>query len=101
AQYIRGGHSFVREEGTRFYPIQLRYAWPSELDLMARLAGMRLRERWGGWRREPFTSASGIHVSVYEKIPTVVALPKPKKTGRPVKRPGKIASLSRRSKRGG
>lgn len=44
-----------------------RYAWPSELDLMAELAGMRLRERWGGWKREPFTSESRKHVSVWEK----------------------------------
>jgi SAM-dependent methyltransferase len=46
-----------------------RYVWPSELDLMAQLAGMRLRERWGGWRREPFTSESDKHVSVWEKLP--------------------------------
>jgi hypothetical protein len=44
-----------------------RYVWPSELDLMARLAGMRLRERWADWRREPFTSESRSHVSVWEK----------------------------------
>src|SRR5215218_5833648 len=44
-----------------------RYVWPSELDLMARLAGMTLRERWAGWRREPFTSDSTKHVSVWEK----------------------------------
>ena len=44
-----------------------RYVWPSELDLMARLAGMTLRERWGGWRREPFTSDSTKHVSVWRK----------------------------------
>ena len=44
-----------------------RYAWPSELDLMAQLAGMTLRERWGGWKREPFTSESRQHVSVWEK----------------------------------
>jgi SAM-dependent methyltransferase len=44
-----------------------RYVWPSELDLMARLAGMTLRERWGGWKREPFTSESTKHVSVWEK----------------------------------
>jgi SAM-dependent methyltransferase len=44
-----------------------RYVWPSELDLMARLAGMTLRERWSGWRREPFTSDSVKHVSVWEK----------------------------------
>jgi SAM-dependent methyltransferase len=41
-----------------------RYVWPSELDLMARLAGMRLRERWSGWRREPFTSDSSKHTSL-------------------------------------
>jgi SAM-dependent methyltransferase len=44
-----------------------RYVWPSELDLMARLAGMRLRERWGGWEREPFTGDSSKHVSVWER----------------------------------
>ena len=44
-----------------------RYVWPAELDLMAELAGLRLRERWGGWNREPFTSDSRKHVSVWEK----------------------------------
>jgi SAM-dependent methyltransferase len=44
-----------------------RYVWPAELDLMAELAGMRLRERWSGWKREPFTSDSREHVSVWEK----------------------------------
>jgi SAM-dependent methyltransferase len=44
-----------------------RYVWPSELDLMAQLAGMTLRERFGGWKREPFTSESRQHVSVWEK----------------------------------
>jgi SAM-dependent methyltransferase len=44
-----------------------RYVWPAELDLMARIAGLRLRERWSGWRREPFTSESTKHVSVWEK----------------------------------
>ena len=47
--------------------IPFRYAWPAELDLMAELAGMRLRERWSGWKREPFTSDSREHVSVWEK----------------------------------
>ena len=47
--------------------IPFRYAWPSELDLMAQLAGMRLRDRWSGWKREPFTSESRMHVSVWEK----------------------------------
>jgi SAM-dependent methyltransferase len=47
--------------------IPFRYVWPAELDLMAQLAGMRLRDRWEGWRREPFTSESREHVSVWEK----------------------------------
>lgn len=47
----------------------LRYVWPAELDLMARIAGMTLRARWGGWHREPFTSESSKHVSVWEKPP--------------------------------
>jgi len=44
-----------------------RYVWPSELDLMARIADMRLRERWGSWEREPFTSDSTKHISVWER----------------------------------
>lgn len=71
-QHVLGAHIVISESGTRYYPLQLRYAWPSELDLMARLAGMRLRERWGGWRREPFIAASQSHVSVYEKKPVTV-----------------------------
>jgi hypothetical protein len=47
--------------------IPFRYVWPAELDLMAQLAGLTLRERWSGWRREPFTSDSERHVSVWEK----------------------------------
>lgn len=56
----------VGDGSVSVYPIEIRYAWPSELDLMARLAGMRLRERWGGWSGEPFTSTSRAHVSLYE-----------------------------------
>ena len=47
--------------------VPFRYVWPEELDLMAQLAGMSLRERWSGWKREPFTSESRKHVSVWEK----------------------------------
>jgi SAM-dependent methyltransferase len=47
--------------------IPFRYVWPSELDLMAQMAGLRLRDRWGGWNREPFTTDSRSHVSVWEK----------------------------------
>ncbi|HEX8070604.1 MAG TPA: class I SAM-dependent methyltransferase [Pyrinomonadaceae bacterium] len=49
----------------RLFPIEIRYAWPSELDLMAQLAGLTLRQRWAGWRREQFDAHSGKHVSVY------------------------------------
>jgi Methyltransferase domain len=48
--------------------IPFRYAWPAEFDLMAQLAGMRLRERWSGWQREPFTSESTKHVSVWSRV---------------------------------
>lgn len=51
--------------------VPFRYAWPAELDLMAQLAGMRFRERWSGWKREPFTSDSRQHVSIWEKLPSV------------------------------
>ncbi len=47
--------------------LPLRYVWPAELDLMARIAGLTPRERWGGWKREPFTSESRKHISVWEK----------------------------------
>jgi SAM-dependent methyltransferase len=53
-------------KGTRLFPIRIRYAWPAELDLMARVAGLRLRNRWSGWDGQPFSSASQAHVSVYE-----------------------------------
>ena len=55
------------ESGIRLYPLRIRYAWPSELDLMAELAGLRLRARWRGWDKAPFNSESSNHVSIYEK----------------------------------
>jgi SAM-dependent methyltransferase len=64
-QRIDGQHVVIAEGSTKLYPVHLRYAWPSEIDLMARLAGLRLRERWGGWRRDPFTGSSERHISVY------------------------------------
>jgi|SRR6266542_3494728 len=64
-QRLDESHVVLSPEGLRFFPIVTRYAWPSELDLMARIAGLRLRDRWGGWEREPFTSTSRNHVSVY------------------------------------
>jgi hypothetical protein len=56
-------------ENVRLYPVQIRYAWPGEIDLMAQLAGMRLRERWSSWQRTPFDADSGKHVSIYEHEP--------------------------------
>ena len=63
------GH-YVTFAGGRgeYRTMPFRYVWPAELDLMARLAGMRLRNRWAGWAREPFTGESRQHVSVWEKI---------------------------------
>jgi SAM-dependent methyltransferase len=66
AQRVDFQHVLLGGDGVRLYPGAIRYAWPSELDLMARMAGLSLRERWGGWRREPFDAASTGHVSVYE-----------------------------------
>lgn len=64
-QRVAGQHVVITKDGTTLYPVHLRYAWPSELDLMARLAGLRLRERWGSWRRGAFDESSGRHISVY------------------------------------
>ena len=60
-------HYWVVDDRLEARSIPFRYVWPAELDLMAQLAGLRLRERWGGWEREPFTSESTKHVSVWEK----------------------------------
>jgi SAM-dependent methyltransferase len=65
-QHVDSQQLVIREGAINAYPVRIRYAWPSELDLMARLAGLRLRERWGGWRREPFEAGSAKHISVYE-----------------------------------
>lgn len=64
-QRVDSQHVLLRADGIRLLPVSIRYTWPAELDLMARLAGLRLRDRWSGWRREPFTAGSGLHVSVY------------------------------------
>jgi SAM-dependent methyltransferase len=60
-------HFQVVEGGVERSSGPFRYVWPAELDLMAQLAGMELRERWAGWKREPFTSDSREHVSVWER----------------------------------
>lgn len=63
-QYIR-----MTKGGMRLTPLPMRYAWPSEIDLMANLAGLELEHRWGGWDRSPFTAKSDMHVSVFRKAP--------------------------------
>ena len=67
-QRFSSQHYVFTEDGVQAFPVELRYAWPSELDLMARLADLTLQNRWAGWQREPFTSLSRAHVSVYEKL---------------------------------
>ena len=66
-QGLTSHHFRIVDGSVERLSIPFRYAWPAELDLMAQLAGMTLRERWSGWRREPFTSESRKHVSVWEK----------------------------------
>lgn len=67
AQISVSHHYWVVDGRLETFSAPFRYVWPSELDLMARLAGMTLRERWNDWDREPFTSDSRSHVSVWEK----------------------------------
>jgi SAM-dependent methyltransferase len=66
-QAVLGNYIEIADGRGEQHTIPFRYVWPSELDLMAQIAGMRLRERWDGWNREPFTSESRQHVSVWEK----------------------------------
>lgn len=68
-QHLTSQHVVLTEQGVRLFPVKLRYVWPAELDLMARLAGLRLRERWEGWDRSGFTADSTKHISVYERSP--------------------------------
>lgn len=68
-QRVDKAHVRIGEHGTTRDTLALRYVWPSELDLMARLAGLELRERRGGWSGEPFTAESRLHVSVYGPAP--------------------------------
>jgi SAM-dependent methyltransferase len=67
SQGLTSHHYAVVDGKLDVVSMPFRYVWPSELDLMARLAGMTLRGRWSGWKREPFTSDSTSHVSVWEK----------------------------------
>ena len=62
-------HHYTRTEDGSYHrnSVPFRYAWPAELDLMARLAGLRLRERWEWWDRTPYAASSRSHVSVWER----------------------------------
>jgi SAM-dependent methyltransferase len=66
-QRLTSHHYFLSDGRLEVVSIPFRYTWPAELDLMARIAGMTLRERWADWTREPFTSDSDSHVSVWQK----------------------------------
>ena len=65
AQRLDESHVVLSPDGVQLFPIVCRYAWPSELDLMARIAGLRLRHRWAGWERERFTASSRNCISIY------------------------------------
>jgi hypothetical protein len=66
-QRTRSQRVVMTPAGIRLYPVVIRYAYPSELDLMARLAGLRLLERWGDWDRTPLDASSAKHVSVWQR----------------------------------
>lgn len=67
-QRLKSQHVVIRNGEIRLYPVEVRYAWPAELDLMARLAGLRLRHRWSDWERGEIRADSARHISVYEMI---------------------------------
>lgn len=65
-QTVAAQHVRIDGEGHRLFPVKLRFAYPTELDLMARLAGLSMADRWGGWEKEPYTG-EGIHVSTWRR----------------------------------
>ena len=67
AQRLEESHVFLSPKGVRLNPVVQRYSWPSELDLMARIAGLRTTERWCGWSRERFDAASRNCISVFRR----------------------------------
>jgi SAM-dependent methyltransferase len=67
-QLYTSNHVTVTPDGGRFHVVPFRYAWPAEMDLMARIAGMRLKHRWADWDRAPFEHESTKQVSVWEKV---------------------------------
>ena len=66
-QRVKGQFIVLRNDQVKLYPVEIRYCWPSELDLMAELAGLGLHHRWGSWNRAEFNSTSEKHISVYER----------------------------------
>lgn len=66
-QSLESHHMRIRDQNMELSSTPFRYVWPSELDLMARIANLELKGRWGGWQKEPFTNTSHYHVSVWEK----------------------------------
>ncbi len=67
SQSLRSHHLRICNQRVELSSIPFRYVWPSELDLMARIANLKLKARWGSWKKEPFTNTSRSHVSVWEK----------------------------------
>jgi SAM-dependent methyltransferase len=67
-QQSKSHHWWIVNGETKTFSAPFRYVWPSELDLMARLAGMTLRDRWSDWNRDPFTGESRSHISVWHKL---------------------------------
>jgi len=65
-QLITAQHMHVSIRGVQLFPVRLRYIWPAEMDLMARMAGMQLRQRWSSWDQAAYTSTSMRHISLYE-----------------------------------
>ena len=68
-QKIIAQHAVLTPQGIQFYPVQIRYIWTSEMDLMARLAHLHLKARWADWKKNTFSANSSMHISVYEPSP--------------------------------
>ena len=68
AQQVVSQHVVLTEKGIKMYPVTIRYTWPSELDMMARAAHLKLKNRWEDWGNTAFSSKSGRHISVYGHI---------------------------------
>jgi hypothetical protein len=67
-QRLVSHHYWIKDGAARTFHSPHRFVWPSELDLMARLAGLELRERWADWNETPFTADSTSHVSLWQKV---------------------------------